>query len=170
MRQYKDLNLKKIREECGLVFAHYTYGRNQCSCCYGPLDMAARYWKNGKKPVEVQENGTTHYELNGEWVDLNKLPYILFKNAYNGSGRIKSKEETIKEYTCISYYFKNSEQKDKVCQMLLEQLGEDYALLVPEDDTYCIIIVLVDGETLKNKTDRVEKTYRCIKYDEIKKE
>lgn len=154
MKQYKDLDLKKIREACGLDFAHYTYRKGQCSCCYGPLDMAARYWKNGKKPVKISENRLIHYELDGKRFDTSKMTYILFKNADNGSGRIKSKDELIKDYTCIGYKFKDDEQKNKVCKMLLEQLDKDYALAVPNDETYCIIILLVEGETFKDTNHR----------------
>lgn len=45
MKKYGDLKLSKLRDELGLDFAHYTYLRGQCSCCYGPLDMSARYWR-----------------------------------------------------------------------------------------------------------------------------
>ena len=50
MKTYADLDLFAIRDECGLYFARHTYSRNQCSCCYGPLDMPAKYWAKGKKP------------------------------------------------------------------------------------------------------------------------
>lgn len=59
MKTYADLDLKAIREACDLDFAHYTYGRGQCSCCYGPLEMPAKYWRNRKKPKIVYD---TPYE------------------------------------------------------------------------------------------------------------
>lgn len=33
--KYKELNLKKIREDNDLDFAHFTYQKGMCSCCYG---------------------------------------------------------------------------------------------------------------------------------------
>ena len=47
--KYGELNLKKIREDNDLDFAHFTYQRGMCSCCYGPWDLPARYWRGGKK-------------------------------------------------------------------------------------------------------------------------
>lgn len=32
--QYGDLNLKKIRDDNEFDFAHFTYQRGMCSCCY----------------------------------------------------------------------------------------------------------------------------------------
>ena len=40
--KYQELNLKKIREDNGLDFAHFTYLRNMCSCCSTPLDLNIR--------------------------------------------------------------------------------------------------------------------------------
>lgn len=31
MKQYKDLNLRKLREEADIDFAHFTYKKAQCS-------------------------------------------------------------------------------------------------------------------------------------------
>ena len=45
--KYRDLNLKKIREDNDLDFAHFTYQKGMCSCCYGPWDLPKRHWKNG---------------------------------------------------------------------------------------------------------------------------
>ena len=154
MKTYGDLNLKAIREACDLDFAHYTYGRGQCSCCYGPLDMAKRYWRNSKKPIEVEEGGLIHYELDGQRYDDRKTTYILFKNACNGSGRIKNKAEPIKNYTCISYRFASDEQKQKVCSMLQEQLGNEYVVQVPQNTLHCIIIFTkeyIDTENARRK-------------------
>lgn len=119
--------------------------------------MAARYWRGGKKPVEVTDSESPsgsrvfHYELDGKRVGRKDISYILFKNACNGRGRIKNKEQPIDDYTCISYRFSSEEQKYKVCQMLLDQLDEDYALAIPEDDMTCIVIILVDGDYFKQK-------------------
>lgn len=162
MKQYKDLNLKKIREECNLDFAHYTYGKDQCSCCYGPLDMAARYWKNGKKPVKVYEGRCFHYELDGKRFDDHKFSYILFKNAWNGGGRIKNKEQKIEDYTCIKYRFDDEEQKIKVCNMLLQQLDEDYVVCVPNDDSFCILILFANSEHLQS--ENVQNNFNVLKF------
>ena len=85
MKKYAELNLKKIREDNGLDFAHFTYVKGMCSCCYGPTDLPAIYWKDGI--VKNEED---------------KYSYILFKNANNGSGQVKRKDE-ITNYTCISH-------------------------------------------------------------------
>lgn len=61
MQNYKSLNLKKVRDDNGLDFAHFTYLKNQCSCCYGPADLPARYWAGGKRPEKVTDN--TQYIL-----------------------------------------------------------------------------------------------------------
>ena len=154
MKTYGELNLKAIREACDLDFAHYTFGRGQCSCCYGPLDMAKRYWRNGKKPVKVLENRLIHYELDGQRYDTNKTTYILFKNAYNGVGRIKSKDEPIKNRTYIAYRFEDDEQKQKVCSMLQDQLGNEYVVQVPQNKLTCIAIFTkeyIDEESARRK-------------------
>lgn len=132
-KTYRDLDLKKIREECGLDFAHYTYQKGMCSCCYGPKDLPARYWKDRKIPED------------------NDYSYILFKNADNGSGVVKS-TDTIKNYTCISWRFDMSKM-DKVCQMLKDQLGDEYKVLVPKDDLLTIVIVTNDYEISEASKD-----------------
>lgn len=48
--KYKDLDLRAIMEAENLDFAHWTYQRGQCSCCYGPEDQPRRYWRNGNRP------------------------------------------------------------------------------------------------------------------------
>ena len=70
--QYKDLDLKGLREKCGIDFAHYTFKKGMCSCCYGPSDFPAKYWHKGIVKEDTIEN----------------VSYILFKNADNGSGRV----------------------------------------------------------------------------------
>lgn len=173
MKTYGDLNLKAIREACDLDFAHYTYGRGQCSCCYGPLDMSKRYWRNGKKPIEVfVASRMSHYELDGERYDTNKTTYILFKNACNGSGRIKSKDEPIKNNTCIEYHFKSDEQKLKVCSMLQAQLGDEYVVQVPQDKLTCIIIFTkeyIDAENARRKMmiEKILETTTKYSIDEL---
>lgn len=126
MKCYKDLNLRFIREQCDLDFAHYTFKRGQCSCCYGPEDLPLLYWKN--RVVRHDDDFT----------------YVLFKNADNGSGHV-TKNDTIADYTCIRYRFKNDEQKEKFCKMLAEQLDDDYIVAVPKNDYTCVVIRTVDA-------------------------
>lgn len=121
MIQYKDLNLKEIREKANLDFAHYTYKKGMCSCCYGPKDLPKRYWKNNM----ISED--------------NNYTYILFKNANNGSGAV-TKNHFIKKYTYISWRM-NQEQLDLVCNLLLEQLDEDYVIVKPQSKHECILIL-----------------------------
>lgn len=140
--QYGDLNLKKIRDENELDFAHFTYQRGMCSCCYGPLDLPKRYWKGGKKPVEVEIDGKWHYELDGQKVNTDNIQYILFKNADNGSGHVRRADE-IDNYTCIEWGFP-MEKLEKVCKDLQEQLGDKYVVLMPTDTYTCIEIFRYD--------------------------
>lgn len=147
--QYGDLNLKKIRDDNGLDFAHFTYQRNMCSCCYGPLDLPKRYWRGGKKPVEVEVDGKWHYEVDGKEIDTDDVQYILFKNANNGSGYVKAKD-TIKGYQCIEWSFPMEKMK-KICSDLQEQVGDEYAVMVPPNEMSCIIIFN------KNNIDSIER-------------
>lgn len=141
MKPYKDLDLLKIRDECGLDFARHTYSKGQCSCCYGPLDMAAHWWAKGKKPKKKQIADRVW-----EWDrNTDEITFILFKNAANGSGVITSLEEPIKDNTRISYKFKDDKQKNKVCDMLQEQLGDEYEVIVPESKLKCIVIRLKEA-------------------------
>lgn len=119
--KYKDLNLKKIREDNDLDFAHFTYQKGMCSCCYGPWDLPKRYWRGGV--VQSREKD---------------VQYILFKNADNGSGVVKRDDE-IDDYTCISWNFP-IEKLENVCKDLQTQLGDEYVVLKPKNDLTCISI------------------------------
>lgn len=147
MKKYGDLNLRKIREDNDLDFAHFTYRKGQCSCCYGPLDMAKRYWK--KKPVKVVDKpatktsgGYSHYELDGKRISTSDIQYILFNNANNGSGT-KTKNDEIGKYTCVSWKMPEDKLK-KVCQDLKSQLGDDYKVYMPLNNLYSILILRKD--------------------------
>ena len=118
--KYKDLNLKKIREDNDLDFAHFTYQNGMCSCCYGPKDLPKRYWRNNTIP------------------EGNDYTYILFKNANNGSGIVKRDDE-IDDYTCIGWDFP-VEKLENVCKDLQDQLGDEYVVLKPKNDLSCILI------------------------------
>lgn len=163
MKTYGDLDLKKIREDNGLDFAHFTYLRGQCSCCHGPLDMPARYWHKSKKPIKIQHTTpegliTCSYELGGEPFDRYRIKYILFKNAWNGRGTV-TKKDVIRGQTCVSYSL-DAPLVEKVCRDLASQLDEDYVVVVPEDSMTCIVI------RERSTLDAEEKT----KYDKARKE
>jgi hypothetical protein len=130
--KYKDLNLKQIREDNSLDFAHFTYQKGMCSCCYGPKDLPKRYWKNNTIP------------------EGNDYTYILFKNANNGSGIVK-REDEIKNYTCISWRFP-MEKMHSVCGDLQRQLGNEYIVLVPKDHRRCIVICK-DSQTVARELE-----------------
>lgn len=139
MIKYGDLKLKYFTTYAGLDFAHYTYGKHQCSCCYGPFYMPARYWKDGKKPPRYIE-GTETYNEKGELISgqPREISYILFKNAYNGSGAV-TKKDLIEDHTYIGWKMP-AEKLGLVCDMLAKQLGKDYRVLKPLDKDYCIQI------------------------------
>jgi hypothetical protein len=130
--QYKDLNLKKIRDDNGLDFAHFTYQRGMCSCCYGPRDLPKRYWR-----------GNTILE------DSYDYTYLLFKNADNGGGHVKRADE-IGDYTCIEWHFPMEKMKT-ICQDLQEQVGNEYVVMTPPNEMHCIIIFK------KSNTDSIER-------------
>lgn len=134
--QYGDLNLKKIRDDNGIDFAHFTYQRGMCSCCYGPKDLPKRYWRGNIIPNDDYD-----------------YTYLLFKNADNGSGHVKRTDE-IKNHTCIEWYFP-MEKLEKICKDLQEQLGDEYVVLMPTDTLTCIGIYKADfpylADTLKER-------------------
>lgn len=145
MRKYGDLNLKEIRDKCDLDFAHFTYQRGMCTCCYGPKDLPTLYWKDRIIPVG------------------NDFEYILFKNADNDDGAV-SKFDEIKHYTCIEWRF-NQNKMQTICEMLLNQLDDDYYLLVPESDRFCIIICRRDS--VCNEKDNYNPMYRINAKEDI---
>lgn len=132
LKRYKDLDLKKIMQDFNLDFAHYTYLPGQCTCCYGPWDMAASHWKNGIIPKTEEEK--------------DKARYILFKNADNGSG-IRSKNDFIEDETYIEWNSDaiSMEEIKGICRALQEQLGEEYRVEAPEDGSWCICIRCTQG-------------------------
>ena len=130
--KYKDLNLKKIRDDNGIDFAHFTYQKGMCSCCYGPRDLPRRYWRGSTIPDEDYD-----------------YTYLLFKNADNGSGIVKG-DDNIKKYQCISWHFP-IEKMRKVCEDLQEQVGDEYVVMMPPNEMYCIIIFS------KEEIDNIER-------------
>lgn len=151
MKRYKNLNMKKIREDNGLDFAHYTYLPGQCTCCYGPLDMPARYWHNSQKPVKLFDENVPNERMksilvmpDGWVIDKSDLKYILFANANNTSGTV-TKNDEIEDYTCVEYTENLfGEPLEKICRDLAEQLDEDYVVVVPKSADTCILIRIPD--------------------------
>lgn len=121
--KYKELNLKKIRENNDLDFAHFTYQKGMCSCCYGPWDLPKRYWRGGK--VQAQDEN---------------VQYILFNNADNGSGAVKREDNLCcHSYECIEWNFP-IEKLENVCKDLQTQVGDEYVVLKPKNESRCILI------------------------------
>ena len=147
MVKYGDLNLRKIMDEAGVDFAHFTYESGMCSCCYGPVDMSARHWAGAK--MKDREERKEQAKKTGEY------SYILFKNANNGSGTVSRNDYVCSPYhreklrspwfagpaiqVCIEWRL-TEDQLNKVCTMLQEQLGSDYVVNKPESDSRCIIL------------------------------
>ena len=151
-KTYGDLNLRKIREEAKLDFAHFTFLPGQCSCCYGPPDLPLIYW-SGKTMAEKRKK-RTEADKNGDY------SYILFKNAYNGSGSVRKKDIIGRydlyyrsEYGSVYVSWQLSqEQLDLVCSLLQEQLGAGYKVTKPQSDLHCIKIEYV-GEGVTKQTN-----------------
>lgn len=141
--KYRDLNLKKLREDNDLDFAHYTYQEGMCSCCYSPKDLPKRYWKDGAIP------------------EGDDYTYILFKNANNGSG-VVHRDDEIKDYQCIGWRF-DSAKLEKVCKDLQEQLGDEYIVLVPTDPCWTIVVCKSNSEYLGRELQSGH--YRVIAID-----
>ena len=141
MKTDADLNLAVIRDAIGLDFARHTYNLNQCTCCYGPLDMTYRCWRGGLKAKRAFAKKAEN--------NIHDYTYVLFKNASNMCNHnyypMKDNEMQYREIidgTCIAYRFKDNDQKISFCQMLQEQLGDEYIVEIPETDNVCIEINL----------------------------
>ena len=145
LRKYKDLDLKAIREECDLDFAHYTYQKGMCSCCYSPKDLPKLYWKN--RTVPETKSSYCSWTKESEETATSEYEYLLFKNADNGSGCVKRDDYIGDDY--IEWGFP-IEKLDKVCSMLQEQLGDLYCIEKPTDHFKCIVIRRVEN-TIDNQ-------------------
>lgn len=131
--KYKDLNLKKIREDNDLDFAHYTYQKGMCSCCYGPKDLPKKYWRNNTIP------------------EGDDYTYILFKNADNGSGIVKGDDEICDgTHECIAWDFP-IEKLENVCKDLQGQVGRMYVVLKPKDTMSCILICKAGSSVIERE-------------------
>ena len=129
------MNLRKIREELDIDFAHFTYKPGMCSCCYGPKELPSMYWKNRKVKTGFSWN-VNKPEMNNE----NSYTYLLFKNADNGSGHV-TKNDEIDGYTYIEWGFP-MEKLRRACELIQGQLDDDYEVLMPKDCYTCIKIGL----------------------------
>ena len=132
--KYKDLNLKHLREVCDIDFAHYTYKKGMCSCCYGPKDLPSIYWKNRKILTDV---------------DYDDISYILFKNADNGSGCVRA-EDNMRRIEYIAWNL-TPEQLDKVIAELEKQVGDEYDVECPDNKYTCIILRKKIGNKVKEE-------------------
>lgn len=121
--KYKDLDLKGLREKCDIDFAHFTYKKYQCSCCYGPKDLPAKYWRNNTIPTDK---------------DYSEISYILFKNAYNGSGRVKREDYLSDKKTINIEWNLNDEQLNSVCKELERQVNTEFKVIKPNSHYSCI--------------------------------
>lgn len=146
MKKYKDLDLAKIREEHGLDFAHYTFQPGQCSCCYGPMQQPGAFWRGGKRPVYHPKSRS--YTLGGKPFDTENMRYILFENADDGStsGCVDG-EDVIENYTYVKYQLRDLEEVEKISEAIAEQLDDDYAVLIPENEKDyegCVVIYMIE--------------------------
>lgn len=137
MKTYGDLNLIELRKKADIDFAHYTYKKGMCSCCYGPKDLPKMYWKDRV----VQKN-----------IDYDDIEYILFKNADNGSGIVR-KSDYIE---CDNIEWNLPEDKvENVCRLLKEQLGDEYIVVIPRGHWECIKVI--SKKKLKEKYIRIKE-------------
>lgn len=123
--RYKDLDLKKLREDAHIDFAHYTYEKGMCSCCYGPTDFPEKYWNTAS--YEIAQNDATY-----------NYSYLLFKNADNGSGRVKASDLIGAKNPVYIEWRMPSHKLDIVCDALQEQLDAEFIVIRPETDNQCI--------------------------------
>ena len=123
MKTYADLNLKELREKCDIDFAHYTYKRGQCSCCYGPKYLAKTHWRKGIDVETVED-----------------YSYILFKNADNGSGCV-TKNDELNDIEFVEWGELDDEKMNAVCEELSIQYGNGWVVLIPNNNYKTIIIV-----------------------------
>ena len=155
---YGDLDLIELRKKLDLDFAHFTYLPRQCSCCYGPYDLPARYWKNNIIP-----------ESRGP------IDFILFKNACNGSGWVR-RTTSLRDYECISWNLRSDpkygeplteqemERLDEICQELSRVYGPDWYVQVPASSSVCIII-----QKIPSPTDDPFRRYKKLDESEYKR-
>ena len=137
---YGELNLKEIRDKVGLDFAHFTYLKGMCSCCYFSYDLPVVYWRGKTKEEKLERC------RNAE--DGKDYTFLLFKNADNGSGIVKKsdsvcfpnkKGKTLGEpqMTYIGWSM-SSEQLERTCNLLQSQLGLEYRVIKPANETKAI--------------------------------
>ena len=121
MKTYKDLRIDDLRKETDIDFAHYTYRKGQCSCCYGPRDQASIHWKDRK--IRDDED----------------VQYIIFNNSDNGSGAVKA-NDTVSDIEFIEWGL-TDENLEKVCSALSKHFGEDFIVVKPISNMRTIIVL-----------------------------
>ena len=127
---YGELNLKEIREKCGLDFAHYTYPHGMCPCCTCFLDFPKRYWNPKRRPQKiVLPDSTAAYELDGKRVTVDDFTYLLFLNSDRDGGY--ATKDTLIDSVNVAYRFVSDQQKSDVCRLLSKQLGKNYVVAEP---------------------------------------
>lgn len=145
IKTYKDLRIDDLRKETDIDFAHYTYKKGQCSCCYGPSDQASIHWKDRK--IRDDED----------------VQYILFKNADNGSGAVKA-NDIVSDVEFIRWSL-TDENLEKVCVALSKHFGEDFIVIKPSSDKITIITI---RKNIEPKVEHSFYTYEKYKDRYIK--
>lgn len=112
---YRDLDLAKLRNECGLDFAHYTYKKGMCPHRCGPKDLPKKYWKDGIIPHD------------------SNFTFILFNNSDEENGTVCS-DDVIGDNVHIMYRFDSDDQMKKVCKHLSAMLGYEYQVIESDGD------------------------------------
>lgn len=135
MKKYADLKLKEIAKKAGLDFAHWSC-RGSCSCCVEPMDFPQKYFTKPKATL-----------------DEDNLQFILFKNAYNGSGDVNKdhiicyqsfesgKKASNRLYSVfVGWDIEDRQNLELVVELLQEQLGNKYKVIKPKDTKEAIEI------------------------------
>lgn len=131
---------KKLQKKYQLPIFAMTY-RGSCSCCAAPCDLN----KQAYLTPEVKKT---------PWADIDS--YIIFNNAYNGSGEARMKDEfsftdddfDFKSRTqYVSYRLSDKFTKEQFEECLSEfvkqinkQSGKQFKLILPKDEHTCAII------------------------------
>ena len=126
--QNKMIELQK-KYNIGLVAVTY---RGVSSFYAEPKHFPKKWFLSGKIPEEWSEVGSR----------------IIFKNAYNGSGGLKMRDEYKKKLQYISYQYIERSTLIKFLEELTEYINAyseiKYQLEVPEDKYLCATLEAVD--------------------------
>lgn len=134
MKKYADLKLKEIAKKAGLDFAHWSC-RGSCSCCVDFMYFPQKFFTKSKATL-----------------DEDNLQFILFKNAYNGSGDVdkdhiicyqsfeSGKKASNRLYPVFVGWSFDEQNLDSVINLLQEQLGNKYKVIKPKNTKEAIEI------------------------------